>query len=45
MVVKCALARWVELIPIPNKEEITIAKALFKKIICKYGVPDQITSD
>ena len=38
MAVKCALARWVELTPIPNQ-------ILFKKRICKFGVPDQIKSD
>ena len=45
MVVKCALARWAECIAFPNKSEITVARTLFDRIICKYGVPVRVTSD
>ena len=45
MVVKCALSRWAEIIAIPDKSEITVARALFNRIICKYGVPVRVTSD
>ena len=40
-----AFSRWVELIPIPNKEAITVAKALFDKWICKFGFYQQSVSD
>ena len=45
MIVKYALARWVELIAIPNKEEITIVRVLFERTVCKYGVHGQVMSD
>ena len=32
-----AYSRWVELIPIENKEAITVAKALWDEWICKFG--------
>ena len=32
-----AFSRWVELVPIPNKEAITVAKALWDNWICKFG--------
>ena len=32
-----AFSRWVELVPIPNKEAITVAKALWDHWICRFG--------
>ena len=40
-----AFSKWVELIPIPNKEASTVAKALFDKWICKFGFYQQSVSD
>ena len=40
-----AYTRWVELIPIPNKEAITVAKALFDQWICRHGFYEQSVSD
>jgi hypothetical protein len=40
-----AFSRWVELIPIPNKEANTVAKALFDNWICKFGFYRQSVSD
>ena len=40
-----AYSRWVELVPIPNKEAITVAKALWDNWICKFGFYRQSVSD
>ena len=40
-----AFSRWIELVPIPNKEANTVAKALFDKWICKFGFYRQSVSD
>ena len=40
-----AFSRWVELVPIPNKEAITVAKALWDNWICKFGFYRQSVSD
>jgi transposase InsO family protein len=37
--------RWPVAIPIPNRSAAVIAKALFKHLICQYGVPTRILSD
>ena len=40
-----AYSRWVELVPIENKEAITVAKALWDEWICNYGFFEQSVSD
>ena len=40
-----AFTRWVELVPIKNKEANTIAKALWNHWICKFGFFKQSVSD
>jgi hypothetical protein len=40
-----AFTRWVELVPIENKEAITVAKALFDNWICRFGHYRQSVSD
>ena len=40
-----AFSRWVELVPIANKEAITVAKALWDNWICKFGFYKQSVSD
>jgi hypothetical protein len=37
--------QWVELVPIPNKEANTVAKALWDNWICKFGFYRQSVSD
>jgi hypothetical protein len=37
--------RWVEAMPIKNKEAITMAKAFHKNIVCRYGAPFVLMSD
>ena len=39
------LSKWAEAVPLPNKEMITVAKALIDKIFCRLGLPRQILSD
>src|SRR3989442_2994259 len=38
-------SKWVEAIPIKNKEAITVSKALFEHVISRFGIPVQILSD
>ena len=40
-----AFSRWVELVPIINKEAITVAKALWDHWICRFGFFKQSVSD
>ena len=40
-----AYSRWVELVPIINKEAITVAKALWDNWICRFGFFKQSVSD
>ena len=38
-------SKWAEGIPLRNKEAVTVARALFDVVICRYGFPLQILSD
>ena len=40
-----AFSRWVELVPIENKEAITVAQALWDNWICRFGFYKQSVSD
>jgi hypothetical protein len=40
-----AFSRWVELVPIENKEAITVAQALWDRWICRFGFYKQSVSD
>jgi hypothetical protein len=44
-VLSCAFTKWVEVIPIPNKEAPTVAKAIFEEWICRRGVMKLLVSD
>lgn len=44
-VITCAFSRWTEVVAIPNKEAITVAKAIFEEWICRKGVPNLLVSD
>ena len=44
-VLTCAFTKWVEVIPICNKEAITVAKAVFEEWICRRGVMKLLISD
>ena len=37
--------RWVEAIPLSNKEAITVAGVLYREIFCRYGAPQSILTD
>jgi hypothetical protein len=39
------MTKWVEVIPLPNQESVTIADALIREVICRYGLPREIISD
>ena len=45
LVFKCSLTRYVELIPLPNKKELTIARAIVGRIYCRHGAPGTIITD
>ena len=40
-----AFTKYVELVPLPNKETQTVVSAIFFRWICRYGVPLEIISD
>ena len=42
---KCALTRCVEVIPVKDKNEVTIARALVEHVLFKHGTPRIIVSD
>jgi transposase InsO family protein len=37
--------KWADAIAIPNKEAVTVARALVVNVFCRYGLPIQILSD
>lgn len=39
------LTRFLTIIPIPNQEASTVARALVEGVICKYGTPCEIVTD
>lgn len=41
----CDLSKYLIMIPLPNKEAVTIASALMNEIILTFGVPKAILSD
>ena len=45
LVIKDAYTHWVELIPLPDKEAKTVARALYEEWVCRYGCPDTFVSD
>ena len=45
MVVIDAFSKWVELIPLSDKQAETTANAFFSQWICRYGVPRKVVSD
>jgi hypothetical protein len=40
-----ALTKYVELVPLQNKEATTVADAIFDKWICHFGVPIDLVTD
>ncbi len=40
-----ALTKYVELVPLQNKEATTVAEAIFDKLICHFGVPIDLVTD
>ena len=45
LVAKCALTRCVEIIPVKDRSELTIARALTEHVLFKHGTPRVIVSD
>lgn len=45
LVIIDAFSKWVELFPTKHPDAITVAKALCKDIIPRYGIPEKIYSD
>ena len=45
LVLTDAFSKYVELVPIPNKESNTVAEAFWARWICRFGVPIQLISD
>ena len=40
-----ALTKYVELVPLQNKEATTVAEAIFDKWICRFGAPLDLITD
>ena len=45
LVIVDAFSKWVEVFPTGTPDSITVAKALCKEIIPRYGIPETIWSD
>ena len=45
LLIRDAFSRWVEMVPLPDAEGITVAKAIFSEWICRYGAPRRVVSD
>jgi len=45
LVVKCALTKWIEMIPLRSKEAGEITEALFEHVFCRHGIIETIVSD
>jgi len=45
LVLKCSLTRYVEIIAIPDKSELTIARVLVERIYCRHGAPGTVITD
>jgi hypothetical protein len=39
------MTKWIEAIPLPNQESVTIADALMREVICRYRLPRKTISD
>ena len=40
-----AFTRWIVLVPLPNKEAITVATAIFEHCVCVFGPMNTVHSD
>ena len=45
LVITGYITRWAEAVSLPNQEASTVAQALMKEWICRYGAPDSIHTD
>jgi transposase InsO family protein len=45
MVIIDAFSKWAEVIPLPDKEALTCARALHREWVCRYGAPAMVTTD
>jgi transposase InsO family protein len=45
LVITDAFTKYVELVAIDNKEAVTVTEAIFRRWICRYGVPLEIITD
>ena len=45
LVVKCALTKWIEMIPLRSKEAREITEALFEHVFCRHGSIETVVSD
>jgi len=43
--IQCELSKYVIIVPIPNKEAVTVAKAIFERFILIYGPVKEIRTD
>lgn len=45
LTLQCELSKYIEAYPLPNKETITVAKALVNNFILRFGIPKVLASD
>lgn len=45
LTLQCELSKFVEAYPLPNKESVTVAKALVNNFVLRYGIPEEIATD
>jgi len=45
LVITDAFSKWVELVPLPSKDAVTVASAIYTRWICRYGCFKQLVTD
>lgn len=45
MVAVCSFSKWVELVPLKDKQAVTVFKVFFEHVICRYGSPADVVMD
>ena len=45
LVVTDYFTRWVEMLPMPDQEAMTVARLFVSDFVCRFGIPRQIVSD
>jgi len=45
MLVKCAMTKWIELIPLQDKSQVEVTAGMFNNVYQRHGIPQEIITD